>query len=119
MHHVKAPLVRILVLLFLVLGFNAYACLLPFPIVPVAAMQGGCSDPQDQPVRQFCDAFKTLALQPPPGIQPVIESQAFCPEDTASLTLLVRIQAHNLLEYDHSTDRPPQDLLLKTSVLRV
>lgn len=48
-----------LVLLLLVLTFNAYACLLPLP--PEPAMD--CSSPTEQPVRQTCDAFLQLGPQ--------------------------------------------------------
>ena len=48
-----------LVLLLLILTFNAYACLLP--LQPESAMD--CSSATEQPVRQTCDAFLQLGPQ--------------------------------------------------------
>jgi len=48
-----------LVLLLLILTFNAYACLLP--LQPETAMD--CSSATAQPVRQTCDAFLELGPQ--------------------------------------------------------
>ena len=48
-----------LVLLLLVLTFNAYACLLP----PQSASGMDCSSATEQPVRQTCDAFLQLGPQ--------------------------------------------------------
>ena len=50
-----------LVLLLLILTFNAYACLLP--LQPASAMD--CSSATEQPVRQTCDAFLQLGPQSP------------------------------------------------------
>ncbi|HKQ34847.1 MAG TPA: hypothetical protein VJT11_06045, partial [Nitrospiraceae bacterium] len=47
-----------LVVLFFALSFNAYACLLPVNGVAASTMEGGCSTPDEQPVSQYCDAFK-------------------------------------------------------------
>jgi hypothetical protein len=49
----------LLVFLWLVLTFNAYACLLP--LQPESAMD--CSSASEQPVRQTCDAFLQLGPQ--------------------------------------------------------
>jgi len=48
-----------LVLLLLLLTFNAYACVLP--LQPVSGMD--CSSATDRPVRQTCDAFLELGPQ--------------------------------------------------------
>lgn len=48
-----------LVLLLLVLTFNAYACVLPLP----AESAMDCSSATEQPVRQPCDAFLVLGPQ--------------------------------------------------------
>lgn len=47
-----------LILLLLILTFNAYACLLP--LQPESM---DCSSATDQPVRQTCDAFLELGPQ--------------------------------------------------------
>ena len=48
-----------LVLLLVVLTFNAYACVLP--LQPQSAVD--CSSATEQPVRQVCDAFLQLGPQ--------------------------------------------------------
>src|SRR5574337_2204190 len=50
----------------LAFSFNAYACLLPLSGVSDDLMANGCSPPVEQPVRQLCDAFKTLGVESSP-----------------------------------------------------
>lgn len=69
----RSVLAGSIVVLFLALSFNAYACVLPLFGVPKAAMGSGCADPQDQPVRQFCDTFTTLGLQTASDYHPSVE----------------------------------------------
>ena len=108
-----------LVLLFLALSFNAYACLLPVNGVTPAAMANGCATPDEQPVSQYCDAFKTLGVQSADKLSVNSDCQALCPEDTASLALLVIHTSPSSRLSDHPTVGIPKDLLLKISVLRI
>lgn len=119
MRRARVVLAGTLVLLFLGLSFNAYACLVPLFGMADAAMGSGCPDPQEQPARQFCDAFKTIGVQAGAEHQPAIDCQTLCPEDTASLSFLFRLTNDGGCGYDDPADGPPQDLLLKTSVLRL
>jgi hypothetical protein len=105
--------------LFFALSFNAYACLLPVNGVTAGAMGDGCSTPDEQPVYQFCDTFKTLGVQSADKIHLNNDCQALCPEDTASLALLAVAAIPNNRLSDHPIIGPPQDLLLKISVLRI
>jgi len=105
--------------LFFALSFNAYACLLPVNGTPAAAMGNGCSTPDEPPVYQFCDAFKTLGVQSVDKFHLTSDCQTICSEDTASLTLRVTLISHSTRLSDHPTVGPPQDLLLKISVLRI
>jgi hypothetical protein len=107
------------VVLFFAVSFNAYACLLPVNGVTPAAMGNGCSTPDEQPVSQYCDAFKTLGVQSADKLSVNSDCQALCPEDTASLALLVILTSHSGRLSDHPIVAPPQDLLLKISVLRI
>ncbi|HWV46452.1 MAG TPA: hypothetical protein VN039_10620, partial [Nitrospira sp.] len=50
----------------LAFSFNAYACLLPLSGTDDVSMANGCSTPVEQPVRQLCDAFKTLGVESSP-----------------------------------------------------
>ena len=115
----RPPLTVFLVLLFFVLSFNAYACLLPVNGVSASAMGTGCSTPDEQPVSQYCDAFKTLGVQSADKLPLGSNSHAICSEDTASLALLVIHTSHSNRSSDHSTVGLPKDLLLKISVLRI
>jgi hypothetical protein len=118
-HPFRSFLAGSLVVLFLALSFNAYACLLPVNGATVDAMGNGCSTPEEQPVYQFCDAFKTLGVQSADPLHFNSDCQTLCPEDTASLALLVIFISHSSRLSDHPTVGPPQDLLLKISVLRI
>lgn len=120
-HALRGPsiLAGALIVLFLGLSFNAYACLLPVNGVTAGAMEDGCSTPDEQPVSQFCDAFKTLGVQAADKLPLNSDYQALCPEDTASLALLVILTSSNSRLSDHPVVSPPQDLLLKISVLRI
>ena len=108
-----------LVVLFFALSFNAYACLLPVNGVTPATMATGCATPDEQPVPQYCDTFKTLGVQSVDKLSPNCDSQALCPEDTASLALRVSLASRNSRVSDHPTVGLPEDLLLKISVLRI
>jgi hypothetical protein len=118
-HRAPSVLAGILVVLFFVLSFNAYACLLPVSGITASAMGDGCSTPDEQPVSQFCDTFKTLGVQSADKIQFSSDCQVLCPEDTASLALLAVLASPSNRLSDHPTIGPPQDLLLKISVLRI
>lgn len=54
-----ARLSILLVLLLLLLTFNAYACVLPLQ----TSTQMDCSSTTEQPVRQACDAFLDMGPQ--------------------------------------------------------
>ena len=118
-HHSRIFLIGALILIFLGLSFNAYACLVPLYGATPATMGNGCSDSQERPVRQFCDAFKTLGVQSAAEVQQTINCQFLCPEDIAWSSLLVHLAAQSNRLSEHPGDGPPQDILLKTTVLRI
>jgi hypothetical protein len=118
-HRSPSVLACTLVVLFFALSFNAYACLLPVNGVTAGAMGNGCSTPDEQPVSQFCDAFKTLGVQSADKLHLNSDCQTICSEDTASLALLGIHTSPSSRLSDHPTVGPPQDLLLKISVLRI
>ncbi len=115
----RAFLPPVLVLLLLAFSFNAYACIVPLYGGASAAKGSDCSAPAEQSARQFCDTFKTLGMQSLPDLQPVSDSLAFCPEDATSLALLLSVPAPGIPASGHVGESPPQDLLLKSSVLRL
>jgi hypothetical protein len=107
-----------LVVLFFALSFNAYACLLPVNSVTTTGMGNGCSTQDEQPVSQYCDAFKTINVQSAGKLPLNSDYQALCPEDTASLALFVSFTSHSSRLSDHPIVGPPQDLLFRISVFR-
>jgi hypothetical protein len=118
-HRSLSVLAGTLVVLFFVLSFNAYACLLPVNGVTPAAMANGCATPDEQPASQYCDAFTTLGVQSADKLSLNSDCQALCPEDTASLALLAIHTSPSSRLSDHPTVGLPKDLLLKISVLRI
>ena len=82
-HRSLSVLACTLVVLFFALSVNAYACLLPVNGVAAAQMGTGCSNPEEQPVSQVCDAFKTLGVQAVDKLLLNSDYLALCPEDTA------------------------------------
>ena len=119
MRRTRVFLAGTLVLLFLGLSFNAYACLVPLYGAATATMGSNCSSPEEQSARQFCDVFKTLGVQASTEPQQAIDYQAFCPVDPASLSLLFSLTTGGSRASDHPADGLPQDLLVKTTVLRL
>jgi hypothetical protein len=109
----------VLAVLFFALSFNAYACLLPVNGVTAGAMGNGCATPDEQPISQYCDAFKTLSVQSADKLSFTNDCQALCSEDTASLALRVMHTSPSSRWSDYPTVGSPQDLLLKISVLRI
>ena len=118
-HRSPSGLAGILFVLFIALSFNAYACLLPVNGVTAAAMGNGCSTPDEQPVNQYCAAFKTLDVQSADTRHLNSDYQTIGSQATASLALLVIHPSPSNRWSDHPTVGPPQDLLLKISVLRI
>ena len=118
-HRSSSILACALVVFFFALSFNAYACLLPVNGATATAMGNGCSTPEEQPIYQFCDAFKTLGVQSADKLHLSSDCQPICSDDTASLALLVIVTSQSSRLSDHPTVGPPQDLLLKISVLRI
>ena len=118
-HRSPSGLAGILFVLFIVLSFNAYACLLPVNGVTAAVMGNGCSIPDEQPVNQYCAAFRTLDVQSADKLPLNRDCQTICSEDAASSVHLVILTSPSNRLSDHPTVGPPQDILLKISVLRI
>ena len=118
-HRFLSVLACTLIVLFFALSFNAYACLVPVNGVTTTPMGNGCSTPDEQPVSQYCDAFKTLGVQAADKLPLNSDCQTICSKDTASLALLVIRTSDSSRLSDHPTVSSTQDLLLKISVLRI
>ncbi len=110
--------VGLLILLFAGLSFNAYACLVPI-FVTQTSMGNGCAPPEEPPVRQFCDAFKTLGVQTISDASPHLDVHVVCLQDSSSLAdWLNRVPAATRT-YSQSQHGPPADILLNNTVLRI
>src|SRR2546426_11821969 len=73
----RAQLIAVaLAVVYLLLSFNAYACLLPMAVGVVMEQGSDCAKPQEQPARQQCDAFKTIGAQTVPPFQPMPDTHA-------------------------------------------
>jgi len=118
-HRSLAILACTLLVLFFALSFNAYACLLPVNGAPASPMSNGCSTPDEQPVSQFCDTFKTLGVQSTGKLPLNSDYQALCQQDRASLACIVILPSHSNRLSDTPIVGHPKDLLLQISVLRI
>ena len=73
----RAPLIAAtLAALYVLLSFNAYACLLPMSGGAMIEQGSDCAMPEEQPARQQCDAFKSLGVQTILPFQPVPDTYA-------------------------------------------
>lgn len=108
-----------LVLLLLVLSFNAYACLLPVSSISNTEMGNGCSTPEEQPARQVCDAFKTFTVEASGQSQPTFDSQMLWFGETVSDVLLSVPLTNGILKYPFLSDSSSQLLRTSTTVLRI
>ena len=105
----------------LAFSFNAYACLLPLSGTDDVSMANGCSTPVEQPVRQLCDAFKTLGVESSPQASSLHMDHHWSASDQAPAALpavsyrLARISSPY---HTHESSSPPHQSLSST-VLRI
>lgn len=116
----RAPHIAIaLAVVYLLLSFNAYACLLPMSGGAVMEQGSDCAKPDEQPARQLCDAFKTLGVQTVPPFHPVPDThtQGWA-HDLAVASILHPIVSFRCTVFSG----PPLiriDILDLTSILRI
>ena len=108
-----------LAVVYLLLSFNAYACLLPMSGGAVMEKGSDCAKPQEQPARQQCDAFKTLSVQTVPPFQPMPDTHAQGWAHDLTLTSILQPIAwlHRTVFSDPPLIRV--DILDLTSILRL
>lgn len=119
MHRFCSLLSTTLVLLFLVLSFNAYACLLPVSSISNTEMGNGCSTPEEQPARQVCDAFKTINVEAWSQSQPSFDGHMLWLGEALSGSPLSSPPIHGIQKYPFPSDSSSQLLRTKTTVLRI
>ncbi len=103
--------------LFFGFSFNAHACLVP--VYAVASMGNGCAEPEQEPVRQFCDTFKFLG---PQSVSDFPHPSPFHTLDAFSATPLTPSFPHSVmlvLAGLHVPRNAPLDVLSRTTVLRI
>ena len=107
-----------LMVIYFLLSFNAYACLVPL-YGGQAAQPSDCSMPQEQSAQQYCDDFKSLAVQSVSSLQPQGAVIALLAADVGfSPPVQEWLSSRNLF----TRGGPPpfaQDPLALTSVLRI
>ena len=107
-----------LMVIYFLLSFNAYACLVPL-YGGQAAQPSDCSMPQEQSAQQYCDDFKSLAIQSVSSLQPQGDVVALQAADVGfSPPVQEWLSSRNLF----TRGGPPpfaQDPLALTSVLRI
>ncbi len=108
-----------LVLLLVVLSFNAYACLLPVSSSSSTEMGNGCSTPVEQPARQVCDAFKTFKAEASGQSQSTFDSQMLWFGEIVSSVHLSLVPTNGVLKYPFPSDSSSQLLRTSTTVLRI
>ncbi len=108
-----------LVVVYFLLAFNAYACLLPLYGDVQTAKGSDCATPKEPPVRDACDAYRAIGVQSLSSAQPLPDchSQAVMGEPVA-VPMLDSVQP---ARYEFSGSPPflVRDPLALTSILRI
>jgi hypothetical protein len=107
-----------LMVIYFLLSFNAYACLVPL-YGGQADQYSDCSMPQERAAQQYCDDFKSLAVQSVSSLQPQGAVIAF---QAAAVDLHSPVQGTVSCRNLFTRGGPPpfaQDPLALTSVLRI
>ena len=120
-HHSRSVLAVTIVVFLLAFSFNAYACVLPLSDISDASMANGCSTPPEQPVRQLCDAFKTLGVESSPQLSSLyIDHHGSAADQVLTARPDVNCQSQYLfpLYSSFGSNSPPHQSLAST-VLRI
>ena len=115
----RSYLAILLAIFYFALSFNAYACLLPLYGGVEVAQGSECAIPKEPPVRDACDAFKTIGVQVLSSVQPLPD---FHFQGAADELVSVPILASVLSRHYDRSGQPPfleRDLLSLTSILRI
>jgi len=108
-----------LTVLFLAFSFNAYACLVPIYGGMKVHQGGDCTMPGEEPAAQFCDGFKTLAVQSGPDISSAGLSHFVLAGNTPSF-FPAPVTSSQFLSLISPVDlSPPGDILVLISVFRI
>ena len=108
-----------LAIFYFALSFNAYACLFPLYGGVEVAQSSECAMPKEPPVRDACDAFKTIGVQTLSSVQPL---PAFIAHVAADNIVSAPILASVLFRRYALSGQPyflERDTLSLTSILRI
>ncbi|ALA59313.1 hypothetical protein [Nitrospira moscoviensis] len=105
-----------LVLILFGLTFNAYACLLPLFSAGQTPM--GCGSSTDQPVREYCDVFKTFSVEHADQSHPWLDIQTSSLEQAIVVSLIDPPGIAPPRFYDFLAP-PVDEVLAKLTVLRL
>ena len=115
----RAQLIAVaLAVVYLILSFNAYACLVPLYGGIQVTKGSDCTMPQEQPARQQCDAFKTLGVQATSPVLQAVDFSAHAVVAAVPPTLPSVLSPHKSAR-PWSASPPTGDILSLTSVLRL
>ena len=116
----RAPYIAAtLVVIYFLLAFNAYACLIPLYGGVQAATGSDCTMPQEQPARQQCDAFKALSVQATSPVLQAVDLSAHAVVAMEPQALRTFLSPLNLSAQPWNASPPTEDILALTSVLRL
>ncbi|TLY34343.1 MAG: hypothetical protein E6K57_01215 [Nitrospirae bacterium] len=116
----RAPHIAVfLAVVYLLLSFNAYACLLPMSGGAMIEQGSDCAMPEEQPARQQCDAFKSLGVQTILPFQPVPDTYAQGWAHDLAVDLILRPIASLHRSVFNGPPLIRIDVLDLTSILRI
>ena len=105
--------------LFLTFSINAYACLVPIYGGMKVSQGSDCTTPGEEPASQFCDGFKSLAVQSSSDIPSGGLSHFFLSRNAPSLLPTPVTNCHIFLLPAKEHLPPPGDILILISVFRI
>lgn len=108
-----------LINLFLAFSFNAYACLVPIYGGMKVSQGSDCTTPGEEPASQFCDGFKSLAVQSGPDISASDLSILVLPRNISAFFSDPVTTSQFLLTPTRGNLSPPKDILVLISVFRI
>jgi hypothetical protein len=112
------PIVAITLVIFLsAWTFNAYACLVPLYNAGQAPM--GCGSQQEQPVREYCDVFKTFSVEHADDDYPWLDISTSSVEETHAVPLVKTSGRTSLFGFYESVAPPVGEVLAKLTILRL
>src|SRR5216684_2241144 len=115
----RAQLIAVaLAVVYFLLAFNAYACLVPLYGGIQVTKGSDCTMPQEQPARQQCEAYKALGVQTASSALQAIDFSAHAIVAAVPPTLPSVLSPHKSPQ-PWNTSPPTEDILALTSVLRL